>query len=247
MKDKEGNNKGIIGISTDITERIKAEETLKESEMRYRSFVENFHGIAVRGDFNFTPFFFHGDVEKITGYTEDEFISGKPRIDQIIHPDDFARISKEGEIEKVYSVPNYSAEHDYRIYRKDGKIRWIRQFIENITDDSGEPKYVQGVLYDITDSKKAEDELKENEKTAKAILNATKDMLLLLDTKGTIIKINDTTARTFNMNMDDMVGLNIFEFFPPDVAKSRKEKVKKVIKSGKSIIFDSSSTVKSIF
>lgn len=57
-------------------EKREAAEALRESEDRYRSFVQNFHGIAFRGDMNFVPMFFNGAVEAITGYTEDEFIAG---------------------------------------------------------------------------------------------------------------------------------------------------------------------------
>jgi len=57
-------------------EKREAAEALRASEEGYRSFVENFQGIVFRGDMNFTPMFFHGAVEAITGYTEDEFIAG---------------------------------------------------------------------------------------------------------------------------------------------------------------------------
>jgi PAS domain-containing protein len=42
---------------------------------------------------DFTPIFFHGAVEEITGYTEEEFTGGRPRWSQIIHPDDFQTIT----------------------------------------------------------------------------------------------------------------------------------------------------------
>jgi PAS domain S-box-containing protein len=84
----DNNFEGSVAVYTDISERVRFEVELKESEQRYRSFLQNFQGIAYRGSMDFTPIFFHGAVEEITGYTEAEFVSGKPRWDQVIHPED---------------------------------------------------------------------------------------------------------------------------------------------------------------
>jgi len=143
-------------LKQEIAERKRVEEALRESEELYRSFVQGFQGIAFRGRINFSPIFFHGAVEEISGYTEDEFINGDPRWDQVIHPDDLPTISETSE--KIGSVPDYSAEREYRIIRKDGDIRWVHEIIQNLCDRSGKPIMVQGAIYDVTDRKRAEEE-----------------------------------------------------------------------------------------
>jgi PAS domain S-box-containing protein len=143
-------------LKQEIAERKRVEEALRESEELYRSFVQGFQGIAFRGRINFSPIFFHGAVEEISGYTEDEFINGDPRWDQVIHPDDLPTISESSE--KIGSVPDYSAEREYRIIRKDGDIRWVHEIIQNLCDRSGKPIMVQGAIYDVTDRKRAEEE-----------------------------------------------------------------------------------------
>jgi len=137
--------------------RKKNEKALIESEERYRSFVQNFHGIAFRSDANFAPLFLHGDVEDITGYTEDEFTNGHMRWDQIIYPDDLPGFYQG--TEEVCSKPGYSGEKEYRIIRKDGQMRWIYESVQNICDYSGRPTMIQGAIYDITERKRAEEEL----------------------------------------------------------------------------------------
>jgi len=135
--------------------RLRAEAALRASEERYRSFIQNFHGIAYRANFNYVPLFFHGATYALTGYTQEEFTAGNPRWDHVIHPEDLATLPGRYE---VTTIPDYTLEREYRIIRKDGGIRWVHDFIQNMCDESGKPNYCQGVIYDITDRKKAEEE-----------------------------------------------------------------------------------------
>ncbi len=147
-----------LEIFRDITERKRMEEALRESERRYRSFVQNFQGIVFQGHLDFVPVFFHGAVEEITGYREDEFTAGKPKWDQIIHPDDLTAISRTAE--QVRTIPGYATEREYRIVRRDGHVRWVHELIQNICDDSGKPSLVQGALHDVTERKRMEEDLR---------------------------------------------------------------------------------------
>ncbi|MHA2335144.1 MAG: PAS domain S-box protein, partial [Candidatus Hodarchaeales archaeon] len=154
---------GVLALITDITERKRVEDALRESDLKYRSFVQNFQGIAFRASLdNWTPVFFHGAVEEITGYAEDEFLAGKPRWDEVIHPQDLIEIRND--TEKMRTTPNYSIEREYRIICKDGQIKWVIDIIQNICDEHGKLTVVQGVIYDITNRKKADVALRESER-----------------------------------------------------------------------------------
>jgi PAS domain S-box-containing protein len=156
IRDTSGNPIEIIGSWVDISSRKEAEQALERSEERYRLFVQNFHGIAYQGTLNFTPIFFHGAVAEITGYTEDEFIAGNPTWDQLILPADLDAAFADGE--KMQKLSNYSYEREYRILSKDGQIKWVHEFAKNICNESGQPEFIEGVIYDVSDRKKIEEE-----------------------------------------------------------------------------------------
>ena len=175
-------------MQAEINERKRIEDALRESEERYRSFVENFQGIAYRGRMDFVPIFFHGAVEAITGYKEEEFLAGNPRWDQMIHPDDLSKIHES--FQEIHSTPSYSAAREYRILRKDGKVQWVHEQIQNICDSSGKPIMVQGALYDITERKRTEEALLNAAQQWRSTFDGISDIVCLLDRQGRILKCN---------------------------------------------------------
>jgi PAS domain S-box-containing protein len=144
-----------------ITDRKAAENALRESEERYRSFVKNFKGIAYQSNANFTPIFCHGAVKDITGYSEEDLVAGNPQWEQIVHKDDLPKIMRS--FEKLCKNRNCVCEREYRIIRKDGDIRWVEEIIQKLSDGSGQPSLIQGIIYDITEKKQTEESLRKTE------------------------------------------------------------------------------------
>ena len=154
LTDREGLPYGAIGVLKDITSTKLAEIQLRESERKYRSFIQNFHGIAFQLDENFVPIFLHGAVEEITGYSEDEFMSWVKWKD-IIFPDELSLVLK-GE-EKIRSSPSAVYEEiEFRIKHRDGRIRWINEIYQRIQNQDGKPEFYQGAIYDVTERKETE-------------------------------------------------------------------------------------------
>lgn len=150
----------VVSIFDDITEKKISEDALRESEERYRSFVQNFKGIAFRWSPDYKPIFFHGAVEEITGFTEQDFMEENNKWDDIIHPDDMHKILEQSD--KIGIIPGYEEEFEYRIIRKDGDIKWVNEYVQNICDDSGKITYIQATIYNVTMRKVAEEEVKES-------------------------------------------------------------------------------------
>lgn len=145
-------------LEEEIREHKATEKALVESEKRYRSFVQDFKGIAFRKDVtNKGHVFFHGAVEELTGYSERNFTTGTVTWESIIHPDEHSR---QRNIDRLTTEPNSSFKGEYQIICKDGSLKWIFENIYNISNEEGEPLFIEGTLHDITERKKLEEELK---------------------------------------------------------------------------------------
>ena len=158
--DAEGNFLGIRGVQRNITERIRAERALKESEEKYRVMSENIP-VAVYSalpDESSTNLFVSGRIEELTGYTGEEFLKEPRRYENIIHPEDkkylWEKIEEHRTDQTILDV-------EYRIITKDHNIKWIRDRGTPTVKDNRVVR-IDGFMEDITEKKAAESEIRES-------------------------------------------------------------------------------------
>ncbi len=148
-------------MTTKDTAEQRELKSLRDQVNLYKTFVKNFSGIAYRARASdWTPLFFHGAVEGITGYKDSEFCEGYLRWDQIIHEDDLPRLIAEYPPE-VFDDPDFTAEREYRIIRKDGAVRTVLDLISSGSTPDDVEQYVDGTVLDITERKQVEDALQQ--------------------------------------------------------------------------------------
>jgi PAS domain S-box-containing protein len=129
----------------------------------------------------------------------------------------------------------YNIEH--RILVK-GEIKWVREQAEIEFDKMGHAVSGIGVVQDITEQKKTEQALKESEITAKAILDASSDMTLLMDSEGIILDANKALARRFKKTTEEIKGKNSWDLVPKSIAEKRKQYFNQVVLSKKPVRFE---------
>jgi diguanylate cyclase (GGDEF)-like protein/PAS domain S-box-containing protein len=154
IKDPSGNPVGFRGVTRDITERKQAEEAIRESEERYRTFVENASDIIFRTDVNGRFTFANQAMLRITGYSEEEFIGKHYRA--LIRQDKYEEVMKLLTGQYKSRIPNTYQE--FPIVRKDGQEKWIGQNTQ-LLFENGEPSGFQAVARDITENKLAEEKI----------------------------------------------------------------------------------------
>ena len=178
----------LVAICRDVTERKRVQQAIRESEEKYRSLTENID------DFLFTyertgrrlrPVFYTSSVEKVTGYTQTDFLSDSKLFLKIVHPDDFNLVKNKLK-GLVRSKIQQSEEFEFRIINKHGNVVWIRNKINTIRGLDSRINRMYGLVSDITLRKKAEDDLKKS----------TENLVKLNETKDRFISIVSHDLRT---------------------------------------------------
>ena len=158
LKDENGRIYRMLGANKDITQLKLSMEKVQESEEKYRSFMKNFKGIAFQGDMYFNPIFScTGLWKKSRDTRKKNFFPGTIPWPLLTAPEDRHLIYEDAV--KMRTIPNTLIEREYRIRHKNGKLHWIYELLQNISDSSGKPLFVQGSVYDITERKEAEEAL----------------------------------------------------------------------------------------
>jgi diguanylate cyclase (GGDEF)-like protein/PAS domain S-box-containing protein len=200
-----GNHIGIVSVYTDLTERKRAEKALADTEQRYRTLVEQIPAVTYIDpvDDPDTSLYTSPEIERMLGFTPEEWIEGKlwPKR---LHPEDRERILAADERFEAEDGEPFSEE--YRLLARDGSVVWVREEALLLRDERGEPLYWQGVIFDISEQKEAEQQLREAEKRYRALVENI-PVVAYTQEVG-----NLTTAVYVSPRIEDLTGYRPEEF-----------------------------------
>jgi len=119
--------------------------------------------------------------------------------------------------------------------RRDGTITYVDVTYRLFKQDRKQTEFIS-IARDISDRKKMEEALRESEETARALLNATTDMVMLLDEKGIILDVNKTYADNLQMQKDELIGLCLWDRIHHE--ESDRQAIETVFRTGRSLRFE---------
>ena len=215
---------GLIGVISDITERKKAEEALKESKERFREVLENSSDASYKRNLVTEKYEYMSPViAEIIGYSQEEITAMSPSdIDALIHPEDIRIINKFKQ--RLIEEPDLqSGTAEYRIKCKDGIYRWISDHFTLYKDSEGQLFSIASVR-DITERKKAEEALIESEEKYRSIVEINPDIIYQLDTNGIITFMSPRINEIIGKISEELIGKNISEI----VYKDDLDKVERI-------------------
>ena len=148
----------VLETNQDITERVWAEERLRQAEVRYRTLVERMPAVTYVQEIGGpeSAIYMSPQIETVTGYSPEECKDPDLRW-RMVHPDDRERMQAEDERDVE---PGEVVTTEYRVVHREGRIVWVRN--ESVVVEEGEEggsRYWQGFMVDITERKALEDEL----------------------------------------------------------------------------------------
>jgi PAS domain S-box-containing protein len=146
------------GVRLDITEQKRLLEIGVTTEAKYRNLVEQLPAIVYLGEYGEEGewLYISPRIEHVLGYTPHEWLSHPAPMGTLTHPDDIAAARAAEEASLSTGEP-YRAE--YRMRAKDGRWVWISDEASAVRDREGRPLFMQGIMYDITERKHAEERL----------------------------------------------------------------------------------------
>ena len=183
IRDETGTPRYSQGVMVDVTAQKTAEEQVRDAEERFRGIVEHVPaGIYLdRADDSLQTIYASPQIEHITGIPPQEWIDDTDAWAEAIHPDDREDVLA-GYLDAIGSGRSWTAE--YRMRTRSGRTIWVHDETVFLHDDEGRPSVIQGVLYDITERKLAEEALRESEKRER---DAAERLRALDDMKNTFL------------------------------------------------------------
>jgi PAS domain S-box-containing protein len=154
VKDEKGEIIQFVHLCRDITERKRAEEALRRSEEKYRAILETIEEGYFEVDIAGTFFFFNDSLCRLFGYSRDEMMGMNNR--QYTDSENAQKLYQT--FNRVYRTGKPTKEFDWEIIRKDGTKKNTEASVSLIKNPSDNRIGFRGIVRDITDRKRAEEE-----------------------------------------------------------------------------------------
>lgn len=216
LRNMQGHITAILGCARDITDRLHIES-------KYRALIEQIPAVTytIAIDPEIHTVYVSPQLETQLGFSVEEWLANPQLWLNQIHPEDRKQILSGLSVSLTTGSPYYS---EYRIYKKDGSLTWVRDDAVWLKDAMGKPVLLQGVMLDITHQRQAEEklntaleELRNSERFQRelrtlaereqsrlgALLSAMNIGILFEDTDRRIEYINPTFTRMWNINEQD--------------------------------------------
>ncbi len=214
--------KGVGAYIRDITGQTRMENTLKESEEKFRNLAESTpFAIMIYQDNKWV--YTNPAGEKISGYSKEELF--RMKFWEVVDPEYRDLIISRGQKRQTGQETENS--YEFQIRNKTGERRWVYLNGRSITY-RGKPAGLISIT-DITDRKKAEEALRLSEKTHKDIINSISEAIFIQKPDGTIIDINDTAIHMYGYSKEEIIG-NTQKFLSAP-GKNDMEKIFRLIHS----------------
>ncbi len=226
MTDHEKSKEQLIVENEELRQRVAA---LEASERRYRTIIDtvplaigeiNRDGIIV---------FANAVTEKLFGYTPEELV-GK-RAGDGIEPASAREAFRAWFHQTMLEQPTPSPVFAHQV-NKNGEQIDVRGDWNYLRNEKGEVTGQVTVIADITELKRAEEALRQNEGRYRALAESTRDIIYILDRQGTLLYANPAAAQCIGIRSDEIPGKRQADLFPPEMAQAHVERIGRVFATG---------------
>lgn len=207
---------GFLCIASDISEHQQAIRALQKSESRFRGMVANLPGVVYRGenDDAWSMHYMSEDILSLTGYPAREFIDNRVRsYASVIHPNDRGAIFSSIQNQLAYQ---HTFEATYRLQHADGHSVWVRERGRGEYDSQGKLLWLDGFIWDISEHKRIEDELRFSQRLFSSAFNTAPQGMALISPEGRWLEVNDELCRMLGYSRNELLCSDFQRITHPD-------------------------------
>lgn len=224
---------GLIGIHTDITRRKQAEEALQEKERQLQTLMDNSPVAVTWADMKGNIQYINHKFHELFGYTLDD-IPTTTVWHERAYPDPAsfeaysAQVVRQQEQVKQGKVPDPI---ETAITCKDGSLRYMAAMVAEVSNRR------MATYTDITERKRMEDLLRESEEKYRSLVESSEDSIYLVDKDCIYLFMNNKHLSRLGLKNSQVIGEAYGQFYSPEETKDFTQKVKQVLKTGKSLSY----------
>jgi diguanylate cyclase (GGDEF)-like protein/PAS domain S-box-containing protein len=198
----DGEIAGSVGFVTDLSEIEQAQQTLAASERELRSILDNMQDTYYRTDTDGRIVRASKSAERLLGYPLEELI-GRRLADLYVDPSERDRFLS------VLAANGGSVQHfEARLRRRDGTVIWVSTNAQYYRDAAGRVAGVEGTTRDITDARRAQDELR----LAARVFECAAEGIVITDRALAILSVNPAFAEMVGVEPAPASGRRLAEF-----------------------------------
>lgn len=237
--------KSLLVITSDITERKKAEEGLRLSEEKFRLMTEKTSDIVWTLDLNLRTTYVSPSTERVLGFSPEERLLQS--LEEQVTPECLPKIYKllEEELNRDLSEnadPNRSVIVEIEYFRKDGSTVWMENKVSALRDDKGKITGFHGVSRDITERKKAQEELDRKTAEYETVFNSSQSAMFLIevvaDNTFCYIRNNKAHQAATGISLEELRGKTPPELVGEQLGHQIAQKYQTCVQLAKTISYE---------
>lgn len=204
-------------------EHSRTLHSFRQSEARYRNLIETLPVMfyAVEPNPPYAPIYLSPSFEKF-GYPLKQWHKNQDMWMKVLHAED-----REWVLNEVAAAINEDRETDfeYRIITRNKKICWVHDRGRFFKDENEAIICWQGIIIDITEHKKAEESLRENEERYRNLFENANDIVYVHDLKGNYVSINKAAEKIFGYKREEILKMNMNQIVVPEDLELARQKL----------------------
>jgi len=230
---RDGKTDGVQGMFWDVTEQMRTRARSREHEERFERVARATNDTVWDWDLVAETIWWSEGISSVWGYAPKEVEDSLAWWTERLHPDDRDRVEKSLGDAMSGTSGNWSDE--YRFQAADGAFRTVLDRGLMIRNESGEAVRMIGSIMDLSERKKAEDDLKRSEERFRQFMDNSTAVAWVKDGQRCLRYVNAAFEEMFQMSATELLGKSEEGFLPADVAAAVHENDQKVLTSGKPV------------